>query len=101
MGTPEIKDIEVFAKEWSRWWEDINPEWRKVSSPMEKKDGAWAAMDVPGPNGFLNVLVCLLWWRQRLEEESQGWRDAMEDVTWVLKKMNQYVNPCPLPESYY
>ncbi|KAJ7823923.1 hypothetical protein B0H13DRAFT_1591667 [Mycena leptocephala] len=92
-GTPEIKDVEVFAKEWARWWEDINPAWRKLSLPMEKKDGDWAFMDVPGPNGFLNVLVCLLWWRQKLEEESQGWRDAVEDVMWVLRKMNEYVTP--------
>jgi hypothetical protein len=88
-GTPEIKDVALFAKEWATWWRDINPVWRKVTLPMEKKDGPWAFMDLPGPNGFLNVLVCLLWWRQRLEQESQEWRDAVDDVTWVLRQMNR------------
>ncbi|KAJ7923568.1 hypothetical protein B0H13DRAFT_1602476, partial [Mycena leptocephala] len=88
IGTPEIKDVAVFGREFWTWWQDINPVWRKISLPMEKKDGSWACMDLPGPNGFLNVLMCLWWWRNKMEEPSQDWREAVEDVTWVLRRMN-------------
>jgi hypothetical protein len=91
IGTPEIKNVETFAKEWAAWWQDINPAWRKTSLPMEKKDGPWAFMDLPGPNGFLNVLICLKWWRERLQGDSEEWKEAVNDVTWVLERMNGYV----------
>ncbi|KAJ7678295.1 hypothetical protein DFH06DRAFT_954970, partial [Mycena polygramma] len=86
-GVPDIPDVAAFAENFKTWWHDINPAWRKKSDPMEKKDGPWASMDMPGPNGFLNVLICLNWWRERLSEESGDWKDAVEDVVWVLKKM--------------
>ncbi|KAJ7725154.1 hypothetical protein B0H14DRAFT_2276069, partial [Mycena olivaceomarginata] len=76
IGSPEIKDVGKFAEEWAVWWQDINPAWRKISLPMPKQDGVWDNMDLPGPNGFLNVLVCLKWWRGKLEEESKEWLDA-------------------------
>lgn len=56
--------------------------------PMLKTDGPWGDLDFPGPNGFLNVVVCLKWWRDKLKEESTEWREAVEDVTWVLSRMN-------------
>jgi hypothetical protein len=91
IGTPEIKNVEIFTKEWAAWWQDINPAWRKMSLPMEKKDGPWAFMDLPGPNGFLNVLICLKWWRERLQEDSEEWKEAVNNVMWVLERMNGYV----------
>jgi hypothetical protein len=56
---------------------------------MLKKDVPWECLDIAGPNGFLNIVICLKWWRERLEEESIEWRDAVQDVTWVLKRMNR------------
>jgi hypothetical protein len=87
-GKPDIKDVEEFAQSWTRWWQEINPLWRKGITPMPRIDGCWSSMDLPGPNGFLNVLVCLKWWRERLQEESEGWKEAVGDVKWVLTKMN-------------
>jgi hypothetical protein len=49
------------------------------------EDGDWTLLDLPGPNRFLNVLICLKWWRERLEGETKKWRDAVEDVKWVLE----------------
>ncbi|KAF8177100.1 hypothetical protein K438DRAFT_1544012, partial [Mycena galopus ATCC 62051] len=86
-GVPDIQDVGHFAKGWAAWWQDINPPWRKCCHPMPKMDGDWSAMDFPGQNGFLNVLMCLKWWRERLEVESQEWVGAIEDVSWVLEKM--------------
>ncbi|KAJ7822550.1 hypothetical protein B0H14DRAFT_2370678, partial [Mycena olivaceomarginata] len=87
-GSPDIKDVVRFAGEWQNWWQDINPVWRKVKLPMPREDGPWMFLDLPGQNGFLNVLIGLKWWRERLDEESQEWRDAVADVSWVLKRMN-------------
>ncbi|KAJ7845161.1 hypothetical protein B0H14DRAFT_2358273, partial [Mycena olivaceomarginata] len=87
-GAPDIRDVETFGKTWMAWWRDINPPWRKAATPMPRTDGDWASLDLPGPNGFLNVLVCLKWWRERLDQESPAWREGVEDVLWVLKRMN-------------
>ncbi|KAJ7435093.1 hypothetical protein B0H11DRAFT_1756501, partial [Mycena galericulata] len=86
--TPAILSVEAFAKEWSAWWIDINPAWRKTQLPMAKADGPWGYLDFPGQNGFLNVIICLKWWREKLDVESQEWKEAVEDVTWVLSRMN-------------
>ncbi|KAF8134663.1 hypothetical protein K438DRAFT_1640780, partial [Mycena galopus ATCC 62051] len=88
-GTPDIKDVQRFTQEWAAWWVDINPVWRKTTLPMAKKNGPWEYMDLPGPNGFLNVLMCLKWWRERLDKDSDEWTSAVDDVTWVLKRMNK------------
>ncbi|KAJ7653709.1 hypothetical protein DFH06DRAFT_994257 [Mycena polygramma] len=87
-GEPEINDVSVFAKETVSFWQDINPAWRKKNVPMLKQNGDWTPLEIPGPNGILNVLVCLKWWRERLEDESPEWKEVVEDVTWVLKRMN-------------
>ncbi|KAJ7818595.1 hypothetical protein B0H14DRAFT_2373081, partial [Mycena olivaceomarginata] len=72
-GTPDIPNIERFANEWAAWWQEINPAWRKVSIPMSRSVvGSWECLDLPGPNGFLNVLICLKWWRERVETESRS-----------------------------
>ncbi|KAF8202093.1 hypothetical protein K438DRAFT_1581800, partial [Mycena galopus ATCC 62051] len=88
-GVPDIKDAGCFAKEWAAWWQDINPLWWKSSNPMPKTDGDWTVMDLSGQNGFLNVLIFLKWWRERLKDEFPEWVEAVADVTWVLQKMNR------------
>jgi hypothetical protein len=52
---------------------------------------SWLCMDYQGQNGFLNVLVCLKWWRDALEDASPDWEDAVDDVTWVLRQMAECV----------
>ncbi|KAJ7633326.1 hypothetical protein DFH06DRAFT_1004536 [Mycena polygramma] len=85
---PHLKEIKVFAQEFSTWWQAINPPWRRSSLPMAKQTGDWASMDVAGPNGFLSVLMCLKWWREELENASPEWKEAADDVLWVLRRMN-------------
>ncbi|KAJ7019716.1 hypothetical protein C8F04DRAFT_875880, partial [Mycena alexandri] len=85
---PAITNLESFIKAFKSWWVDINPPWRKTSLPMVKNAGGpWTSMDIPGPNGFLNVLMCLKWWRGAMDEESEEWKEALEDVKWVLESM--------------
>lgn len=48
-------------------------------------------MDYHGQNGFLNILMCLKWWRDALDVESPDWEEAVNDVTWVLQEIQRYV----------
>ena len=40
-----------------------------------------------GPNGFLNVIKSLSWWKNAIVQDSdtEDWDDAVADVLWVLK----------------
>jgi hypothetical protein len=46
-------------------------------------------MDFHGQNGFLNVMMGLKWWRDAMSEGSKGWDLGVEDVIWVLTKMQE------------
>ncbi|KAJ7667229.1 hypothetical protein B0H14DRAFT_2167125, partial [Mycena olivaceomarginata] len=58
-STPDIREVEALRKMWMDWWQDINPSWRKAVTPMPRTNGDQVLLDLPGPNGFLNVVVCL------------------------------------------
>ncbi|KAJ7089509.1 hypothetical protein C8R43DRAFT_891312 [Mycena crocata] len=89
---PPITNAKVFGDEWWGWWHKLNPEWRYVAedgATMETDEsGEWGELDNTGPNGMLNVLICLRWWKDALgEEASKKWDLAVADVTAVLKQM--------------
>ncbi|KAJ6490571.1 hypothetical protein C8R47DRAFT_939242, partial [Mycena vitilis] len=86
--TPEIKNTDEFSRTWWGWWTDINPDARGENRPLLRVDIVdWQGMDLYGQNGFLNVLMCLKWWRDALENETRDWREGVDDVTWVIKKL--------------
>jgi hypothetical protein len=88
--TPTITNAEDFAKSWWGWWIDINPAWQEKQQPMKRvQEESWVCLDYHGQNGFLNVLACLKWWRDSLESRSSDWEEAVDDVTWVLQKMQE------------
>jgi hypothetical protein len=99
--TPTISNVEEFASVWWAWWIDINPAWRDKSRPMKCIEGpSWKCMDYSGQNGFLNILMCLKWWRDAMDAGSLDWDEAVNDVTWVLSKMKEYVlSPCSFNKS--
>jgi hypothetical protein len=86
-GTPAI-NVDVMEAEWWAWWTAINPKWR-VREGMLVQDvgGNWDTLRCPGQNGFLNVIVCLKWWRGEMESPSDAWQRAVGDVRWVLTQM--------------
>ncbi|KAJ7886939.1 hypothetical protein B0H13DRAFT_1627717, partial [Mycena leptocephala] len=91
--TPYIADAAQFGRQWEAWWIEINPMWRQTDLPMGRfTDGAWDTLDVPGRNGFLNILMCLKWWGDMLgpeeAEKSKEWMEAVTDVTWALDRLN-------------
>ncbi|KAJ7358257.1 hypothetical protein DFH08DRAFT_615627, partial [Mycena albidolilacea] len=70
------------------WWVDINPTWRNEQRPMKREGGSsWLSLDIRGQNGFLNLLMCLKWWRDAMEAPSPDWEEAVDDITWVLQQM--------------
>ncbi|KAJ6455131.1 hypothetical protein C8R47DRAFT_949050, partial [Mycena vitilis] len=80
--------LETFPQIWWGWWTFINPAWRVREGKLVRDgEGSWEDLRCPGQNGFLNVVVCLQWWRASLETPSEDWIRAVDDVTWVVEKM--------------
>jgi hypothetical protein len=76
------------ATEWWDWWTAINPKWRvREGELVQAGEGSWDVLRCPGQNGFLNVLICLKWWRGEMETPSANWERAVGDVKWVLERM--------------
>ncbi|KAJ7693270.1 hypothetical protein B0H16DRAFT_1751590 [Mycena metata] len=97
---PAIDDVEAFGQKWWEWWILMNPNWRERSSfaprthpRLEQTAGGeeWGAVDYSGPNGILNVLICLRWWRDAMgpNDNEEYWVEAVEDVIWSLETINQ------------
>ncbi|KAJ7018157.1 hypothetical protein C8F04DRAFT_977733 [Mycena alexandri] len=93
---PPIDDVEAFGQMWWEWWVMMNPNWRAHTSfekrthpRLEQTAGGeeWGAVDFSGPNGILNVLICLRWWRDAMgpEDDEDYWIEAVEDVIWALE----------------
>ncbi|KAJ6503626.1 hypothetical protein C8R45DRAFT_782409, partial [Mycena sanguinolenta] len=88
--TPQISDAVDFGERFWSWWIDINPSWRTKKQLMERKDEmSWNCIDYNGQNGFLNVLMCLKWWRDAMGMPSPDWEEAVHDVMWVLAETNK------------
>ncbi|KAJ7604790.1 hypothetical protein DFH06DRAFT_1020621, partial [Mycena polygramma] len=89
---PPVGDILSFAVGWWKWWVALNPPWRQTNDGRRLKQegqGEWGAAAQTGPNGFLNVLICLRWWRDELRDEVEEWKEALEDVAWALTEIRR------------
>ncbi|KAJ6467023.1 hypothetical protein C8R45DRAFT_839076, partial [Mycena sanguinolenta] len=87
---PAIQSVKDFGSRYWSWWVSINPEWRVGAGkgPVQEGEGEWAELaGQTGPNGLLNALICLRWWRDELLQESAEWKRAVADVRWVLEKL--------------
>ncbi|KAF8146546.1 hypothetical protein K438DRAFT_1627772, partial [Mycena galopus ATCC 62051] len=81
---PKIKNVQKFIEDWTKWWDALNPKWRKGGLLVQSEDGLMEMMCKPGANGFLGVLIGLKWWRDE-EGKTSKWLAAFEDVTWVMR----------------
>nr|GAT43376.1 predicted protein [Mycena chlorophos] len=84
--TPNVANTSEFAAEWLAWWRSIRP---------VEGDEDWSKLDVPGQNGMLNVLACLVWWAAAEEAEEAGkrskeWKEAVDDVDSALERMTAW-----------
>ncbi|KAJ7022891.1 hypothetical protein C8F04DRAFT_1272085 [Mycena alexandri] len=86
-GAPSIVNAAAFAVNWEKWWKGINPKWRVGTDGALKRGevGGWDTLEAPGPNGFLNVLIGLKWWKDAGGDGD--WPGMVDDVTWVLEMM--------------
>ncbi|KAJ8699107.1 SERTA domain-containing protein 3 [Pleurotus ostreatus] len=85
-----LTDVDAFAKQWWKWWAELNPDWR-IKAPdgtlQKAGSGDWESMCATGHKGMINVIVCLWWWRGLTPETSpalKSWNKAVADVTWAL-----------------
>ncbi|KAJ7608079.1 hypothetical protein DFH06DRAFT_943675, partial [Mycena polygramma] len=88
--SPAIVDAIGFSVDWWKWWVAINPPWRQLEGGRRLKqegEGNWESAAQTGPNGMLNVLVCLRWWRDVLRNDLGDWEEALVDVEWLLKEV--------------
>ncbi|KAJ7016638.1 hypothetical protein C8F04DRAFT_885197, partial [Mycena alexandri] len=86
---PAIDDVEAFGQKWWEWWVMMSPNWpshRETHPRLLQTMGGeeWGAVDYSGPNGILNVLICLRWWRDAMgpNDDQDYWVEAVEDVIW-------------------
>lgn len=88
---PDIEDEATYASNWWKWWGGLQPEWREHDTegrPIAGGEGDWDALEKPGKNGFLIVLISLWWWKGVASSATMGdWSAAMEDVAWVVSSM--------------
>ncbi|KAJ7015760.1 hypothetical protein C8F04DRAFT_985006, partial [Mycena alexandri] len=87
---PAVTDVYAFAAQWWVWWVSINPAWReRVGDRLAKAgEGDWKSVAQTGPNGMLNVLICLRWWYDTLKNDASEivkWKEAVDDVEWAMK----------------
>ncbi|KAI0039253.1 hypothetical protein FA95DRAFT_1479393, partial [Auriscalpium vulgare] len=66
---PAIGNMQKFARQWRCWWQAMQPAWRVSGGnqtwPLpreEHNDEQWTALRRGGKNGFVLVMLCLLWW---------------------------------------
>lgn len=91
-----IANVPAFATSWWAWWHWISPVWRKDVAKssgshcywVEREQGSWLALKMPGKNGFLSVLACLKWWRESVTDgDFIDWDTAVRDVAWAMQSL--------------
>lgn len=109
MFRPEVV-LPRFADEFAAWWKGMQPEGRDAldegfMSLTTQATTDWTELRVSGPNGMVNVIGALAWWRkavyalpkenvsktgrsgQKRELELQKLNDALKDVSYVLGQL--------------
>lgn len=90
---PEIEDAGAFGKEWTRWWNEMQPKSRRSAGegelPLELTPNMTAgiiqALKKNGPAGISVVLVGLKWWGPEIMGRQAAWINAVKDVTACLR----------------
>ncbi|KAJ7642644.1 hypothetical protein DFH06DRAFT_999518 [Mycena polygramma] len=97
----DIPDTDEYALGWQKWWDSLQPKWRKRAkdgrwSMDEKYDGQdWGPLYHWGVNGVLNVVASLCFWgrcvvAKQVESDVRAWEVAVDDVTWLMENMATY-----------
>ena len=94
-----IADIEKFRQRWWVWWHSLQPESRVCDKDSltlipATPDSDWSSLSKPGKNGFLLIMVSLMWWGKGSNQDGL-WMHAVREVTAVLACLNDLVNINP------
>jgi hypothetical protein len=94
---PAIKNSQKYADQWYRWWDYLQPEWRRRDregnwlaggDATYGEDDAWGRLDNPGPNGCLSIVAGLYFWgvhKPQTDDGREQWARAVQDVGWMLE----------------
>lgn len=87
---PSITNVKEYGTKWFNWWHAIQPTSRHIESSRKLSQVGHhdlAGVVLCGPNGFLNIVKSLSWWRCaiKLDSDMADWSDSVDDVLWVLK----------------
>lgn len=89
-----IADIEKFRQRWWAWWHSLQPESRvcdDITLIPASPDSDWSSLSKPGRNGFLLIMVSLMWWGKGSNQDGP-WIHAVAEVTAVIACLNHTVN---------
>ena len=94
-------DAEDFGRRWWAWWFNIQPQSRthdesgKLSQTLDGID--LSSLRRAGSSGVHLVLVCLIWWREKLGTAAdKDWLKAVADVAFILGHLK---DGCGVPQS--
>lgn len=71
-----VKDLAGLKLKWRGWWSSL-----QASGPA---DSPWESLRKPGKNGLVLVLICLVWWGNAANADSE-WKRAVGDVVEALQ----------------
>ena len=85
----EIDDKEAFGQQWWAWWSSLQPDSR-IRKDKPTTDMDWSKLQKPGKNGFLLIMLALVWWGVASNRDGE-WSRAVADVKDVLQCMREAV----------
>jgi len=81
----EIADIAGFVQKWWDWWSSLQPDSR-TANDMPMIDMDWEKLKKPGRNGFLLIILSLVWWGKASGRDEE-WQTAVAEFSKVLHCM--------------
>jgi hypothetical protein len=99
-----VKSANAIGSEFWNWWIEANAKVREktVEGRLVVKEGlCWDSLMLPGKNGLLGVVACLMWWRDILGTvtETKDWDDAVVDVAWACRQLTSILRERSGPEK--
>ena len=91
----DIIDVDTFGRRWWAWWNLLQPKSRigdEDSPQLPTSEMDWSGLRKPGKNGFLLIIISLVWWGKGSNQDEQ-WIKAVTDVTAVLSCLNSISGP--------
>jgi hypothetical protein len=92
--TPIISEPAAYKESWRKWWEGLQPDWRKLGDGIFLQDvpatgEEWDALRKGGQNGFFMVIMAFSWWVEAMGRvfDDAELRDALDDLTWAVNRM--------------